>query len=437
MSPLALSLSFLQAQPDGRLTQLAREGHEPAFEALVRRYRSELLAYCRRLTPEAANAEDNLQQALLQAWRALTAGAEVRDIRPWLYRITHNVAISHLRATAASPPRIEDAAGSFDVDQVVQQRLQARAALTSMASLPELQRQVFVRTTLDGASHEEVATALGLSNGAVRGLIYRARAAMRAAAAAVIPSPALSWAIRHDGTSGRRMSRLVEAAAGGGGAGVAGLVAKGGAVLAVAGAVAGGDLIATLPSPQHRAVGVTEAHSPRASGSGISAGLAADRPGDGDTANARVNTSKSPSSVRERIGIGARSGDHGMSQRETAAGVTTSGHDRGSSGGSDGGSRNGPSGSSGRGPDGDSSAATTAASSDGSPTRSSRAPSGSSGSSPDGGISGGSRLDGETSGTGGPQVTTAATVSGGSSGSDGGPAGSSGDGNTTTTPSPY
>ena len=42
-----MSLRFLQAQPDARLVELARQGHEPAFEALVRRYRKELLAYCR------------------------------------------------------------------------------------------------------------------------------------------------------------------------------------------------------------------------------------------------------------------------------------------------------------------------------------------------------------------------------------------------------
>src|SRR5947209_2361042 len=106
MSPLALSLRFLQAQPDSRLAQLARDGHEPAFEALVRRYRKELLAYCRRLQPQSGNAEDTLQQTLMKAWTALNAGAEVREVRPWLYRIAHNVAISSLRAGVAAPAEL-------------------------------------------------------------------------------------------------------------------------------------------------------------------------------------------------------------------------------------------------------------------------------------------------------------------------------------------
>src|SRR5690349_18141670 len=98
MSPLAISLRFLQTQPDQRLVELARAGHERAFEALVRRYRGQLLAYCRHNAPRGTPPEDILQQALLLAWRALSGGAEVRDPRPWLYRIVHNVAMTAVRA---------------------------------------------------------------------------------------------------------------------------------------------------------------------------------------------------------------------------------------------------------------------------------------------------------------------------------------------------
>ncbi len=421
MSPLALSIRFLQAQPDGRLTQLAREGHEPAFEALVRRYRNELLSYCRRLTPEAANAEDALQQALLQAWRALKAGAEVRDIKPWLYRIAHNVSISHLRAGGPPLWEIQDAPGRLDVDQVVQHRLQARAALAGMASLPELQRQAFVSTTLDGASHEEVATALGLSNGSVRGLIYRARAALRAAAAAVIPSPALTWAIRHAETRTRRTSGMLETTVGGAGAGMAGLVAKGGAVLAVAGAVAGGGMIGSRLTPHHRHSEVGQGH--RASGSAISAHLLADRARDA-MGNGSTNATKPASPPRGGSNTRSRRGDDGSS-RNGPDGATTSGRDGSSSSRSDGGSREGG------GRDEGSSLATIAASSGATGGTGSGDARGSSGSgSGDSGSSGGPGPDGGVSSG---QVTFAATASGGTSGSDGVSSGSSGSGDTTTT----
>src|SRR5690242_8884230 len=116
LSPLLSSLRFLQRQPDARLMAFALGAHKGRFEVLVQRYRRPLLAYCRRLAPEAS-AEDILQQALLQAWTALGAGLEVRDPRAWLYRIVHNVAISTVRRTsgaAAEPTRGVSALGADD-----------------------------------------------------------------------------------------------------------------------------------------------------------------------------------------------------------------------------------------------------------------------------------------------------------------------------------
>jgi RNA polymerase sigma factor (sigma-70 family) len=231
MSPLAISLRFLQTQPDGRLVELARAGHERAFEALVRRYRGPLLAYCRRVAPRGTAAEDILQQGLLQAWKALSAGAEVREARAWLYRIVHNVAITAVRASGELPEGMAAGPGAPSVDQLVEQRMAARDALAGLAALPDLQRKVMVSTALDGQSHEEIAAALGLTSGSVRGLIYRARSTLRAAAAAVIPAPVIEWAL---GDVGAPTAGL----AGAGSAGLGALVLKGGAVLAV-GAVAG------------------------------------------------------------------------------------------------------------------------------------------------------------------------------------------------------
>src|SRR5947209_370540 len=332
MSPLALSLRFLQAQPDARLVELARQGHEPAFEALVRRYRKELLAYCRRMAHQTGSAEDTLQQALLQAWRALKAGAEVRDVRPWLYRIAHNVAVSSSRVAAATPKEIDAAAREPGVEQLVEQRFAARAALAGIASLPELQRQVIVSTTLAGASHEEIAQALGLSSGAVRGLIYRARAALRSAAAAITPSPAVSWAVRHAEARGGGVPRALEVLAGGGGAGAASLVLKGGAVITIAGAVAGagGALLSETSVHHHRrqvhlvAPGLESARKPGTSRDDLRTHLVAavGQPGRLPGAARSVTSSRSEQHI------------HGSSSSSGSG--RGGGHDGGSRSGSDG-----------------------------------------------------------------------------------------------------
>src|SRR5919204_1036561 len=96
MTPL-LSTPLLRAQSDRRLTALARDGHDRAFEQIVERYRRPLERYLRRLLSEPL-AEDVLQATFVRAWQSLRAGSEVRELRPWLYRIAHNQAVNALRA---------------------------------------------------------------------------------------------------------------------------------------------------------------------------------------------------------------------------------------------------------------------------------------------------------------------------------------------------
>lgn len=254
MSPLALSLRLLQTQPDSRLLALAKDGHEAAFEALVRRYRRELLAYSQRVSNGVA-AEDVLQQALLQAWSALGSGAQVKDARAWLYRIVHNAGVSAARSAGERPSALVETAAVYGVEQVVEQRLAAREALTHLAALPELQREVMLGSVLEGRSHEELANELGLSGGSVRGLIYRARAALRTAAAAVIPTPVVDWAIRNG--AALRAGPAYEALVGGGSVGVAGALVKGGVAATFVGALAGAAVVvgnhhhvAHVPPPQ-------------------------------------------------------------------------------------------------------------------------------------------------------------------------------------------
>src|SRR5829696_5550986 len=104
------SIVLLRTQSDARLVALAREGHERAFEAIVERYRRQLLRACRRLLPDA-RAEDALQQALVAAWRGLERGDEVRELRPWLHRIAHNTALNLLRQRRSR--RRSDRAGAL------------------------------------------------------------------------------------------------------------------------------------------------------------------------------------------------------------------------------------------------------------------------------------------------------------------------------------
>src|SRR5215208_6478044 len=195
------SIVLLRTQTDARLVALAREGHERAFEAIVERYRRPLLRSCRRVLPEA-RAEDGLQQALVAAWRALGRGDEVRELRPWLHRIAHNTALNLLRQSGYDYEELQESLRSADAaGDELERRAVMRQTLQGLAALPAI--------AVEGRSQEEVAGELGLSTGAVRQLVHRARSALRAAATAVVPLPLVSW-VAGAGTRGELGGRIAE-----------------------------------------------------------------------------------------------------------------------------------------------------------------------------------------------------------------------------------
>jgi RNA polymerase sigma factor (sigma-70 family) len=252
MSP-RISISLLASQSDQRLAALAGEGHERAFEALVQRYRRPLLRYCRRMRLGDARAEDVLQQAFLQAWLAFARGSEVRDVRPWLYRIVHNAAVNAMRANAEGHSELTEsvqAGAALAGESNVQRTMAVRDALTDVAALPQMQQQAIFLTAVDGQSHDEVADVLGISEGALRGLLYRARTTLRSAAAALMPPPLLAWAAGGPGAAAPSAERLAELSTGGGALGVGGLLLKGAVVAVTAGAVASGATVASSDSPR-------------------------------------------------------------------------------------------------------------------------------------------------------------------------------------------
>ena len=229
----------------------ARDGHERAFEALVQRYRRQLHAYCRRLLLSDERAEDALQQALLQAWVALRDGTEVHDARPWLYRIVHNAAVNALRVSGYDYCTLNESLSGADAPQAdLDRRIAVREALAGLAALPEMQREALLRTAVEGRSHQQVASDLGVSEPALRGLVYRARTALRATAGAIVPPPLLTWALEAGTRGTPALERVAGLGAGGGSAGLAALLVKGSAVAVTAGALAGGLVASHVHRPR-------------------------------------------------------------------------------------------------------------------------------------------------------------------------------------------
>ena len=242
MTPI-ISTTILRTQSDERLVVLAKDGHERAFEALVERYRKPLHRHVRRLLPEA-RAEDAVQQAFINAWTALQRGVEVREPRAWLYRVAQNAALNALRVSGYEYDELRESVRSTAAGPAEdhERRWVMRRTLAGLAALPKAQREALLRTAVEGRSQEQVAAELGLSEGAVRGLVYRARTALRAAATALTPAPLVGWAAAFASSDApmNAAERIAQVAAGGGTASVGAVLAKAGAVVAVTGALATG-----------------------------------------------------------------------------------------------------------------------------------------------------------------------------------------------------
>jgi RNA polymerase sigma factor (sigma-70 family) len=308
MSPW-LSIGFLHSQSDARLVELSSRGHERAFEVLVHRYRKPLLAHCDRMRMPAERAEDAVQQGLLQAWLALQRGADVRDVRPWLYRIVRNAALRMMEQPSNTDAQLSEAlAGADSPESELDRRLAVRETLASVAALPPLQREALIGTAVDGHSHEHVAALMGVSDGAVRGLVYRARAALRNAATALTPFPLVEWAAHAGGDANPLSQRLAELGAGGGAAGMGALV-KGGAAV-TAGLLVAGAVVAhpRLSAHEHRPHAAVVAHplsvQPVARAEEVSSVV-----GDGESDNRAAGSAAASQPSGGAAGSGGRAGN--------------------------------------------------------------------------------------------------------------------------------
>jgi RNA polymerase sigma factor (sigma-70 family) len=163
---------------DELLARLVASGGERHFRALYERYRQSLYGYCHSILRNEADAQDALQSTFTKALMALREGRRNAPLRPWLYRIAHNEAISIVRDRGATEKRLARVPRRVDVPSV-EERAGDRARLSSLlddlSQLPDRARGALVMREMGGLSHEEIAAALGLSVGGAKQAIFEAR----------------------------------------------------------------------------------------------------------------------------------------------------------------------------------------------------------------------------------------------------------------------
>lgn len=173
----------LDLVPDALLAGRAADGDTAAFEALARRHGPLMRATARRLTGSLADADDVVQETLVQAWKQLDSLRDPAAVKGWLLRIVGSRSIDYLRkrrnhadlddaenhVDQHTRPRHEDPEGNA----LSSSRVEALKA--ALAAIPEEQRRCWVLKEFNDQSYEEIALTLNISPDSVRGRLARAR----------------------------------------------------------------------------------------------------------------------------------------------------------------------------------------------------------------------------------------------------------------------
>ncbi|MFP5363157.1 MAG: RNA polymerase sigma factor [Thermoleophilia bacterium] len=178
---------LLRLQSDERLIALVRRGNHAAFEMLVSRYQSRLLAFCRHMLGSREDAEDVLQEVFAASFNAILADNRPINVRPWLYRIARNRSLNHLRRVqpiGVDSMDVHLSEGGVTTADKVHKREEFRLLVGDVQDLPETQKTALLLREIDALSYEQIAEAMETTIPSVKSLLVRARVSLAEAAEA-------------------------------------------------------------------------------------------------------------------------------------------------------------------------------------------------------------------------------------------------------------
>jgi RNA polymerase sigma-70 factor (ECF subfamily) len=148
------------------------------FEGMYRRHVASIYRYTLAVLGNEADAEDATQQTFLSAYRSWERGERPRRTHNWLIVIAHNVCRQRFRERSRRPTEVELVAGALPAPED-DQLLGAAELRSALEQLAFNQRAALVMRELGGIPYREIAASLGVSEGAVETLLFRARRALR------------------------------------------------------------------------------------------------------------------------------------------------------------------------------------------------------------------------------------------------------------------
>ena len=174
------------------LVEEARRGSQEAFEQLVLDNQNRVYSLALRLVEDREEAADLSQEAFVRAWQGLARFQGASSFSTWVYRLTTNLCIDHLRKKKrreAVEPAVslddqesgwaEPADRESDPQLALERSERVRALARGLERLPGWQRQALELREISGLSYQEIGQALDIDLGTVKSRIARARLNLR------------------------------------------------------------------------------------------------------------------------------------------------------------------------------------------------------------------------------------------------------------------
>jgi RNA polymerase sigma-70 factor (ECF subfamily) len=169
---------------DAALAARIAAGDLTAFEEVYRVHASRLYNLAWRMLGNAADAEDALQEAFLQAFRKIGSFKADAALGTWLYRLAMNLCLDRLRSRTTRDGRHTESLDGHPAPhrvavaprEMTATRLELERAI---GRLPEGARAAFVLHDVEGFDHREVGAILGVSEGTSKSQVHKARMKLR------------------------------------------------------------------------------------------------------------------------------------------------------------------------------------------------------------------------------------------------------------------
>jgi RNA polymerase sigma-70 factor (ECF subfamily) len=171
----------MQPPTDNELVDRVRGGDDEAFRVLVERHSRSIYRSAYRITGNAADADDVVQETFLRAYRAAGSFDARASFTTWLHRIAINCSLDLIDSRKRRDHRINDgedlsllASTDASPDRIVLGTEMQRAIAAAMDELTGNERTAFVLRHFDGMPLEEIGQILGTRLNATKNTVFRA-----------------------------------------------------------------------------------------------------------------------------------------------------------------------------------------------------------------------------------------------------------------------